>query len=78
LEAAIEHARNINREAGGRTWWRRPKRRPPPRPTRKHHGIWELEDDTLRQCGVAADKKQPKAFTTSNKESLFVFKRVQP
>ena len=49
-----------------------------PRPTRKHHGIWELEDDTLRQCGVAADKKQPKAFTTSNKESLFVFKRVQP
>jgi uncharacterized protein (TIGR03067 family) len=42
------------------------------------HGIYELEGDTLRSCGVSADQERPRDFTTRNGEKLFVIQRVKP
>jgi uncharacterized protein (TIGR03067 family) len=42
----------------------------------RHHGIYELDGETLRECRAPADKERPKEFSSKG-AAILVYKRVK-
>jgi uncharacterized protein (TIGR03067 family) len=43
----------------------------------KHHGIYEVEGDTFKECRVNADKERPREFSSKNGAFLGTYRRAQ-